>query len=101
MKKIIASIIITTMIIINLFCIADEPIQTTYSHLYGKTTIVTQIDYTNDIVYCDDFNGFTWSFFGTEDWNIDDIATFVMYDNNTADIHDDIIIKVTYNGYIE
>lgn len=71
------------------------------NNLYALYTIVSDINYNDDIVYCTDFNGFIWSFYGVEDWAINDICSLTMYDNNTEIIYDDIILNATYSGYID
>lgn len=70
-------------------------------NLYALYTVVSDINYNDDIVYCTDFNNNIWSFYGVEDWYINDICDMIMYDNNTSVIYDDIIIDCTYSGYIE
>lgn len=70
-------------------------------NLYALYTVVSDINYNDDIVYCTDFNNNIWSFYGVDDWFINDICSMIMYDNNTSVIYDDIIIDCTYSGYIE
>lgn len=68
--------------------------------LYPTTMVVTEIDDTNDLVILEDFNGNEWSFYGAEDWQVDDIASVIMSTNGTADIYDDKIMIARYSGYI-
>lgn len=65
---------------------------------YPLTTVVTEIDYKNDLVSVTDTNGFVWQFFGTEDWEEKDICSMIVDDNGTKTILDDVIIKVKYDG---
>lgn len=67
---------------------------------YALTTVVEKVDRKKDIVTCMDFNGNLWEFYGTEDWQKDDIASLLMYDNGTPDIYDDIIVKSYYDGWL-
>lgn len=71
------------------------------NNLYALYTIVSDINYNDDIVCCTDFNNNIWSFYGVEDWVINDICSLTMYDNNTEIIYDDIILNTTYSGYID
>lgn len=68
-------------------------------HIYPLTTIIRDIDPEQDIVYAEDCNGNIWTFYGVEDWDIDDICSMIIYDNDTDIIYDDIILKVQYGGY--
>lgn len=68
---------------------------------YPRTAFVTSFDYTTDCVIVTDWAGMEWEFIGIEDWQIDDIVSMIMDDNNTPDtIYDDIIIKALYGGSI-
>lgn len=66
---------------------------------YAITTQVIQVDYDNNLVVCEDFNGNLWEFEGTEDWMYGDIATLTMNDKGTETIYDDEIVSTVYNGY--
>lgn len=67
---------------------------------YAKSTVVSYVDYDSNTVYCIDYNGNYWSFYGCEDWCIGDICSMIMSDNNTPDnIYDDEIISCHYDGY--
>jgi hypothetical protein len=92
MKK---AIMITITVIITLSSICA------YADIYPTTAIVREIDYDNDVVYCEDCNGDMWAFEGIEDWDIDDIVSMIMDDNDTEWIHDDIIVQIRYGGYAE
>ena len=67
---------------------------------YPNTAVVVEVDNTLDTVTCLDFNGEEWSFFGTEDWCVGDLASFIMCDNGTNAIFDDIICDTKYCGFI-
>lgn len=91
MKKIAIIVILTFALTIGVSC-AD---------IYPMTAIVRELDYTNNLVICEDFNGNEWIFEGIEDWDIDDIASMIMSDMSTLTIEDDEIIMIRYSGYTE
>jgi len=69
---------------------------------YALTTQVVQVDYENDVVVCQDFNGNLWEFEGCEDWMYGDIASLVMNDMGTPEIYDDeIVAPPRYSGYFD
>lgn len=68
---------------------------------YPMTTQVVCVDYENDIVVCQDFNGNLWEFSGCEDWMYGDIASMIMNDKGTPTIYDDEIVSVRYDGYFD
>ncbi len=67
---------------------------------YAMTAVVADLNYEKDTVTVVNANGFTWSFSGTEDWELGDVASLVMNDNGTEIIFDDEIVSVRYSGYI-
>lgn len=69
-------------------------------NIYSISTIVDNVDYENDIVIVIDSIGNEWVFEGCEDWFVGDVCVLTMYDNSTDVITDDVIIKTTYNGYV-
>ena len=69
--------------------------------LYALTTVVAEVDREYNTVYCVDFNGEKWAFYGCEDWAEGDIATMVMYNNGTSIIYDDVILSAKYCGWFE
>lgn len=75
-----------------------EPID---ENLYALTTQVVQVDYKNDVVVCQDFNGDLWEFEGCEDWLYGDIASMVMNDKGTPVKYDDEIVSVRYGGWLD
>jgi hypothetical protein len=68
---------------------------------YPLTTKVVKVDYQNDMVICEDFNGNQWSFEGCEDWAEGDIASLLMNSHGTQKIYDDEIVTAKYSGYFE
>ena len=65
-------------------------------HLYANLTTIVEIDRNADVVTCEDYNGNLWEFTGCEDWYVGDLCNLVMFDNNTAEIYDDIILRTIY-----
>lgn len=98
MKKTIYLIIII-LFSLSVLCGCAYPPHTT---LYSKSTVVVELNYSDDIVVCEDFNGNLWTFNGTEDWCVGDICSMIMSDNNTPDnIYDDTIEEVRYDGFVK
>ena len=72
------------------------------AEIYPDTFIITGLDYANDIIILEDANGFIWEYEGIEDLFIGDMVSVLMDNNNTENITDDIILKLTYSGwYVE
>lgn len=69
--------------------------------LYALTTEVIKIDRENDVVTCEDFNGYLWQFEGCEDWQEGDICSLLMNDKATEKVFDDEIISARYGGTFE
>lgn len=71
------------------------------SHVYPLCGIVTEVNYAEDYITIEVFNGNMWEWEGTEDWNEGDIAAMIMDDNGTEIIYDDIIMDISYNGWVK
>lgn len=68
---------------------------------YPRTAVVTDLDYDNDLVIITDLAGLDWVMEGIEDWQVGDLVSLLMYDNNTPDtIFDDEIVMAYYGGWI-
>lgn len=67
--------------------------------LYPTTMQVINLDYKNDIVTVETATGFTYEFYGCEDYYINDLVSMVMFNNGTDNITDDIIISTRYSGF--
>lgn len=76
-------------------------VNNTADRLYPLNTVVQEINEETDTVTCADYSGNLWEFYGVEDWQKGDFATMIMDTCDTANIFDDEIIKVKYNGNIE
>ena len=68
---------------------------------YALTTVVVSLDYDADVVEVQDFNGNVWAFDGCEDWQLMDVCSMTMDDNDTDIIYDDAIINCRYDGWLE
>jgi hypothetical protein len=91
MKKIATIIIIAFVLSIGI----------AYADIYPTTVIIREIDYLNDLVICEDYNGNEWVFEGIEDWDVNDIVSMIMNDNETELIYDDVIMQIRYSGHTE
>ena len=70
--------------------------------VYSLSTVVTDLDRERDIVTVEELDGSNvWTFYGVEDWEINDICSLTMFNNNTPKIYDDIIIGARYGGNLE
>lgn len=99
MKKTLFAVVIATALILPHFRTMEIKAKAKQGHEYALTTVVISVDYTMDIVKTMDATGNIWEFTGVEDWTPDDVCSMVMYDNGTADIHDDVIINAKYSSF--
>lgn len=90
MKKLTATALILILILTALTASAD---------VYPMTAKVISVDYAEDVVLVQDYNGFIFAFEGCEDWFEGDGASMVMDDNGTEDITDDVILMAHYCGW--
>lgn len=67
--------------------------------LYPATATVTDLDYERDIVTVENANGYTYQYYGCEDYAEGDLVSMIVYSNGTDDITDDEILMVYYSGY--
>lgn len=65
---------------------------------YPDTYIITQINRSDDIVTMSDAEGNLFEFEGCEDWSKGDVVSAIMYNSQTEEIYDDVVIKVRYAG---
>ena len=98
MKKAVVGFIVVVLAVMMIACVTCEA-QTTHQ-LYALTTVVVNVDYNNDVVTVEDFNGFLWEFEGCEDWYEGDCCAMVMDDMGTDLIFDDEILSTRYNAWI-
>ena len=95
------NVIITFLIfVVCLILLVGTIFESSTTDFYPLTAKVTALDKENDIVYCVDGSGFLWSFFGCEDWEVNDLASLLMNGNGTEIIYDDEIVKTHYSANI-
>ena len=99
MKKVLLAVVITTALVLPHIRTTEIKAKAKQGHEYSLTTVVVSVDYTTDTVKTMDATGNIWKFTGVEDWTPDDVCSMVMYDNGTADIHDDVIINAKYSSF--
>ena len=68
---------------------------------YPLTAVVVSLDYDADVVEVEDYVGNVWAFDSCEDWQLLDVCSMVMDDNDTATIYDDEIVTVYYDGTVK
>lgn len=64
---------------------------------YVLTTCVVKLDREDNVVTVEDGAGNRWQFCGVEDWEINDCASLLMWDNGTESIFDDEIYEARYS----
>ena len=67
--------------------------------IYPQTMVVTDVDYATDIVTIETSTGFTYEFYGAEDYTEGDLVSCIMYNNKTTNISDDVILTVRWSGF--
>ncbi len=97
-KRIIFIILLLSLLLDAQRVSAAEMGDNETSHFYPGVGIVYEIDKSDDIVrYTDGVNN--WSFYGVDDWQVNDTVLTIMYDNNTQNtVKDDIIVSVKYSA---
>lgn len=65
-------------------------------HVYGRSGVVTELDYQNDEVIWVDDVGFEWSFKEIDDWSVGDGVVVVNFDHYTESIYDDETVDIKY-----
>lgn len=95
------AVVAMVLCVICIFIKTNDVTTMSVEDVYSLTTVVIAVDYDNDCVYCQDFNGEVWCFSGCEDWAINDVCSMVMYDNHTPIISDDEIVSMKYCGWFD
>lgn len=72
-----------------------------YEDIYPTTAVVSEVNYEENLVSVEDFNGNIWQFTETDDWAVGDICSMIMDSKKTEEIEDDEILSVRYSGFIE
>lgn len=97
---VIASIYFFAVLLPLFISMSAEATTDTATH-YAKQGVVTAIDTQEDVVTFTDTQGRTWSFYGVEDWQEDDMLACIMDTQGTDTVYDDVILCTTYQGYAE
>lgn len=79
--------------------IENASLNSTTDSIYPATYKVYKLDYDKDLVYIISSTGYVYTFYGCEDYMMDDYVTCIMGDNSTTEITDDYIIDVRYSGF--
>ena len=95
MKKVIIALMFAAIMLVMCAMVAHGE-----ERYYALVGIVVELNTHENVVYVEDFNGNIWCFDECEDWAIVDVVGMVMDTMGTENIYDDIIINVTYNGWI-
>lgn len=90
------SFLVSAFIILGACASTEVP-----ENLYPQTFMVISVDYYENLVTIKDFNGYTWQFWGAEDWIENDICSAIMDNRGTESIFDDEVVSVRYSGWIE
>ena len=88
MKKLIA----LTLALIALYGVAS-------AELYPETARVVEVNYEEDTVTVETFNGFLFAFEGCEDYTEGDGVSLIMDSKGTDRVYDDEILKAEYCGW--
>lgn len=67
---------------------------------YAETGIVTQVSTTSDLVVFQTQNGNLFSFYGADDYEVNDMVSVIMDSNGTDEVKDDRVINAKYSGYL-
>lgn len=103
--------ITTFLIILLLACLAwfivfpaaktegETDVKMRNAEYYALTTRVVELDRENDVVTVEDSVGNRWQFCGVEDWEVNDCASLLMWDNSTEAIFDDEVHGARYGAW--
>lgn len=97
MKKLIA--LVLSLVVLSLSCPVAHCLN--LDRLYPSCGVVIEVNYADDYIVIEDFNGNCWEWSDVEDWDVGDIASMIMDDNSTEQIFDDSILDICYSGVIE
>lgn len=80
-------------------CITTGFAQGKSNDTYPRAGYITEINESDDMVVVEDAVGFTWAFYGAEDYAVGDLVIMTMKMNDTSTILDDEISAVDYSGF--
>ena len=73
--------------------------------IYPEVFAVTDVNRIDDVVTIENLNGYTYTFYECEDWDVGDMCICIMYSNCTDSITDDEIMcnyfAGTFTQYIQ
>ena len=98
-KRLIIIMVIFAMMLVVMFSMVIAEAKSADNNTYALTARVVEVNYDTDTVTAEDYNGHLLQWKGTEDWEIGDCASMIVYDNNTQNISDDQIVSVRYGAW--
>ena len=94
MKKIVALFVALVALFVVSIASAD-------ANIYARVGVIYEINYEEDFFVVEDSVGFLWEYNGVEDFNVGDVVAMMMADiEGTPSILDDVILSVTFSGYV-
>lgn len=96
--RILFALLVTASVLALIFVATPK---TETGDYYPRTFVVDSLDYERDMVIVVDTVGYEWEFCGTEDWEVGDLVSAVMYSRGTKTIFDDSFSKIRYAGNID
>ena len=98
MKRLLAALLL--IVSLNLVGFAPSGAHAdVYGNLYPSTMIVTEVE--DNLVIAEDFFGNVWGWYGSEEFDVNDMVSVILYDNGTDKIWDDEIVLVRWAGRLE
>jgi len=88
-----------TLVIILMATILVTRINAKTHNTYNMAMKIIQLNYSQDIVTCENSTGFIFEFYGCEDYYMNDIIICEMDSNGTKQITDDMIIDTIFSGF--
>lgn len=67
---------------------------------YPMVCRVREVNYDDNAVVFEDYNGYLWEMYGVEDWMEGDCAVLMLRPSGTKSIFDDEIISARYSAWI-
>ena len=95
----LALCVVTIVVNASTMAYLEKPNETKESHLYPLTARIIGIYYDTDSVLVETATGIRYYFYGTEDYECNDMVSMIMHDNGTKSVYDDIITEVRFSGY--
>ena len=72
-----------------------------FTRFYPQTVIVSSVNSDDNYISCIDSTGNIWEFGPSEDYEVGDVVSIILFDNFSEPIYDDIIVKSRYSGHID